>query len=331
MCTQHRFVQTYPGNETRCLSNQITTASLRVVILAGGGAFHRVFPPFFFLFIGGGDSLLEQFFSKKLRESNETNATCLWVHSAKSRLFRGFELYFLIVIVKLNLSINWNHRAKCAAGYAFKRVRSNAVFIFGRSIFDRRHRQIQRETAHKVKRNDLDGEIMKLGSRKRLVQSLSAMCHKFNQRTSKKRRATQLSDVIISFRAIIPFKISSFTPPRLIKISSNSRHEEKVNPSRIGKIELAPRGRRIGISFAQNPFLLSLERIVTKAVSSMVIPFPSFRSNFIGYKIFYESSVHLTLAIVSELNGKYRMKFHYNKIRPIIQRVTISFRHFRFL
>lgn len=162
---------------------------------------------------------------------------------------------------------------------------------------------------------------MKLGSRKRLVQSLSAMCHKFNQRTSKKRRATQLSDVIISFRAIIPFKISSFTPPRLIKISSNSRHEEKVNPSRIGKIELA-RGRRIGISFAQNPFLLSLERIVTKAVSSMVIPFPSFRSNFIGYKIFYESSVHLTLAIVSELNGKYRMKFHYNKIRPIIQALT---------
>lgn len=238
--------------------------------------------------------------------------------------------YLLIVIVKLNLSINWNHRAKCAAGYAFKRVRSNAVFIFGRSIFDRRHRQIRRETAHKLKRNDLDGEIMKLGSRKRLVQSLSAMCHKFNQRTSKKRRATQLSDVIISFRAIIPFKISSFTPPRLIKISSNSRHEEKVNPSRIGKIELA-RGRRIGISFAQNPFLLSLERIVTKAVSSMVIPFPSFRSNFIGYKIFYESSVHLTLAIVSELNGKYRMKFHYNKIRPIIQRVTISFRHFRFL
>lgn len=95
-----------------------------------------------------------------------------------------------------------------------------------------------------------------------------------------------------------------------------------MNPSRIGKIELAPRGRRIGISFAQNPFLLSLERIVTKAVSSMVIPFPSFRSNFIGYKIFYESSVHLTLAIVSELNGKYRMKFHYNKIRPIIQALT---------
>ena len=50
VCTQHRFVQTYPGNETRCLSNQITTASLRVVILAGGAAFHRVFHPSFLFF-----------------------------------------------------------------------------------------------------------------------------------------------------------------------------------------------------------------------------------------------------------------------------------------
>lgn len=50
----------------RCLSNQITTASLRVVILLGGGAFQPpCFPPPFFIYQCEVSS--KKVFSKKLR------------------------------------------------------------------------------------------------------------------------------------------------------------------------------------------------------------------------------------------------------------------------